>query len=118
MFWIAPFARVLENGPCVSEAVPERSRHDVSNGGAARADRDASRLQHTGRDLDVDPDHPAAASPGGLRYDGEPARVELVGALMAMLGTAAKFDLPDKKERSAADDNVLAAFTSSVTESP
>ena len=42
-------------------AVSERTRHDGLRVWAAEANRDSSRLQNTGRDLDVDPDHPAAS---------------------------------------------------------
>jgi hypothetical protein len=43
------------------EAVSKRVQHDRVRGWAAGPNRDSSRLQHTGRDFDVDPDHPAAA---------------------------------------------------------
>ena len=54
-------SRSDEQRPAFLEAVSERIRHDVLRGWAAGADRDSSGLQHSGRDLDVDPDHPAAA---------------------------------------------------------
>jgi len=43
------------------EAVSKRVRHDRVRGWAARPNRDSSRLQHTGRGLDVEPGHPSAA---------------------------------------------------------
>ena len=45
----------------LSEAVSKRVRHDRVRGWAARPNRDSSRLQHTGRGLDVEPGHPSAA---------------------------------------------------------
>jgi hypothetical protein len=42
------------------EAVSKRLRNSRVRGWAAEADRDSWGLQHLSRDLDVDPDHPAA----------------------------------------------------------